>query len=107
MSTAPCVLFVAAYTMLACLGMLSRATVVRLAALCCSAINANQSKDHTRMRSRLLTHTELFARSLGHSELWWRFVLIEHACMCARVVIMTISPTNPEWYGYWHAYRRT
>ena len=60
------------------------------------------------MFSRLLTHTELFARCrLGHWALWWRFVLIEHACMCARVVIMTISPTNPEWYGCLHAYRHS
>lgn len=62
------------------------------------------NQHHTRARSRLLTHV---CCSLGHWALWWRFVLIEHACMCARVVIMTISPTNPEWYGCLHAYRRT
>eukprot|EP01047_Picozoa_sp_COSAG01_P071743 COSAG01_NODE_11217_length_1980_cov_1.198830_2_plen_70_part_00 len=26
-----------------------------------------------------------------------RFVVIEHAVMCTRVLIMSISPTDPDW----------
>ena len=38
-----------------------------------------------------------FSDRLEQWSLWWRFVLIEHVCMCVRVVIMTVSPTYPDW----------
>ena len=38
-----------------------------------------------------------FSDRLVHWELWARFVLIEHAVMLTRVLIMSVSPTNPDW----------
>merc|ERR1712166_981648 len=38
-----------------------------------------------------------FYHRLEHWGLWWRFVLIEHVVMCTRVMIMSVSPTNPDW----------
>ena len=35
-----------------------------------------------------------FVMRLLHWELWLRFVAIEHAVMCTRVLIMSVSPTN-------------
>merc|ERR1712072_66935 len=38
-----------------------------------------------------------FSDRLEHWALWWRFVMIEHLCMLLRVLIMTVSPTTPDW----------
>ena len=38
-----------------------------------------------------------FLGRLNHADLWWRFVIMEHLVMLARVAIISISPTVPEW----------
>ena len=59
-------------------------------------INATKCDPATSAPSHSCDAGTFFDR-LVHWELWWRFVAIEHAVIATRVLIMAISPTEPDW----------